>query len=53
MIKCHLSNRAIYAIIMAEHGAGVTSSVGTYHSNTVKEVRELAEEAKDLIGIYV
>lgn len=53
MMKCHLSNRAIYATIMAEHGAGVTSSVGTYHSNAGKEVRELADEVRDLIGSHI
>lgn len=51
MLNSRLSNRSIYANIMAERGAGVTSSVGTYHSEAGKEVRKLADEIRAILGL--
>ncbi|EAR9639718.1 ParA family protein [Salmonella enterica] len=49
MMESHLSSRAIYPSVMAESGSGVTSHIGTNHSEAGKEVRKLAEEVKLLI----
>lgn len=53
MMSSHLSNRTIYATMMAEYGMGVTSSIKTSYSNAGKEVSELANEVKTLLRLPI
>lgn len=51
MMNSHLSNRAIYPTVMAERGSGVTSHIGTNHSEAGKEVRKFVDEVKSLLKL--
>ncbi|HHP5493123.1 TPA: ParA family protein [Aeromonas veronii] len=52
MLKSRLSSRAIFPLMMARHGSGVTAFTKNLGSEAYSEVKELGNEIRGILGIH-